>query len=776
MFTLPILTLLLVDLALLLRGLSKSSASGAARDRIALCALFFFSGMPALVYQIVWQRALFSIYGVNAQSVAVIVAAFMIGLGIGSLAGGWASSRFPRKALFLFGAGELGVALFGLSSLRLFHWAAGFSAGASLPVTILFGFALLIVPTVLMGATLPLLVQRLVAREGSVGAPVALLYFVNTFGSAVACYLSATYLLRVFGQSGSVGWAAALNVLVGMSALALGRKEGATQTSAPPAQHEDSQPRTSSVGLAFVMFVAGVSGFIALGLEIVWFRVFELASRDRAPAFALLLSTYLAGIGAGSYVSGRWTRGKNPEGILRVVAALLFTVGATAAYLPPLVAWLQWKGVVLFQIAPTTLQMQVMNSWFLMAAPVLFLIATAIGAVLPLLCESGIAAGASSGRDVSLTYAANIAGSTLGSLSIGFLWMNYFGVQKTSEHLAAMAVGAALLVAARASDRKVSALRWAMPVAAGAVACLLLSSFAYRQFFERLILGPGAVVRGPFAHVVENRNGVIAVGRDGTVYGNAVYDGAYNTDPIHDANHVLRTYAISLFHPDPKRVLMIGLSSGSWAQIVANHPDLESLEIVEINPGYLSLIPQYPAVASLLQNPRVHITIDDARRWLISHPSARYDVIVNNNSFYWRDHSSVLLSEDFVEIAKQHLNPGGIYFYNTTTSEDAMATGLRVMPYGFRVNSFMAVSDTPLDINEARWFSVLARYQIDGKPVFDPANPEAAATLARYAAMVQHMDSTTQVDAMETSAALNARLQHRLIITDANMGWEWRYP
>jgi len=256
MFTLPIFILLLVDLALLLRGLSKSAANGGARDRIALCALFFFSGMPALVYQIVWQRALFSIYGVNAQSVAVIVAAFMIGLGIGSLAGGWASSRFPSKALFLFGAGELGVAIFGLSSLRLFHWAAGFSAGASLPVTILFGFALLIVPTVLMGATLPLLVQRLVAREGSVGAPVALLYFVNTFGSAVACYLCATYLLRVFGQSGSVGWAAALNVLVGMSALALGRKEGAAQRSAHPAQLEPSAPRTSNIGLAFVMFVA----------------------------------------------------------------------------------------------------------------------------------------------------------------------------------------------------------------------------------------------------------------------------------------------------------------------------------------------------------------------------------------------------------------------------------------------------------------------------------------------------------------------------------------
>src|SRR5277367_6524759 len=141
MVTLPILVVLLVDLVLFLGGFFRFGEARQPRERVFLSVLFLCSGMPALVYQIVWQRALFSIYGVNAQSVAVIVAAFMIGLGIGSLAGGWASSRFPRKALFLFGAGELGVAIFGLSSLRLFHWAAGFSAGASLPVTILFGFA-----------------------------------------------------------------------------------------------------------------------------------------------------------------------------------------------------------------------------------------------------------------------------------------------------------------------------------------------------------------------------------------------------------------------------------------------------------------------------------------------------------------------------------------------------------------------------------------------------------------------------------------------------------
>src|SRR5277367_2233391 len=131
MVALPILLVLLVDLVIFLSDLLRFGKSPGRRDRVFLSILFFCSGMPALIYQIVWQRALFSIYGVNAESVAVIVSAFMLGLGLGSLLGGWASSRFPAHAVALFGASELGVAIFGLASLRIFHWAASVTAGAS---------------------------------------------------------------------------------------------------------------------------------------------------------------------------------------------------------------------------------------------------------------------------------------------------------------------------------------------------------------------------------------------------------------------------------------------------------------------------------------------------------------------------------------------------------------------------------------------------------------------------------------------------------------------
>src|SRR3977135_1848605 len=132
MFAVPVLGLLLLDAGLLAFSLWKSEKTSRRADMFLLSALFLFSGMPALIYQIVWQRTLFSIYGVNAESVAIVVSAFMLGLGLGSLAGGWLSARFPRHGILIFGLAELGIALFGLSSLDIFRWAAAYTAGSSL--------------------------------------------------------------------------------------------------------------------------------------------------------------------------------------------------------------------------------------------------------------------------------------------------------------------------------------------------------------------------------------------------------------------------------------------------------------------------------------------------------------------------------------------------------------------------------------------------------------------------------------------------------------------
>src|SRR6266487_2686974 len=127
-----------------------------------LYLLFFISGFPALIYQIVWQRALFAIYGVNIESVTVVVSAFMLGLGLGSMAGGGLSRRPALPLLLVFGGVELGIAVYGAISLPLFRWVAGFTAGAPPLETGVLSFGLVLVPTILMGATLPLLAAHLV--------------------------------------------------------------------------------------------------------------------------------------------------------------------------------------------------------------------------------------------------------------------------------------------------------------------------------------------------------------------------------------------------------------------------------------------------------------------------------------------------------------------------------------------------------------------------------------------------------------------------------------
>src|SRR3984893_1984160 len=225
MSTAPVAVLLLLNVLIFVGGYFLFDKAHRHRDSLLFSVLFLCSGMPALIYQIVWQRVLFSIYGVNSQSVAVVVTAFMLGLGIGSLVGGRLSAHFPSRAVLIFGIAELCVAAFGLFSLRIFQWAALHTAGANLPSVIIFSLLLLLVPTILMGATLPLLVEHLVLHTNRVGPSVSTLYFANTFCSAIACYFCATFLLRNAGQSGSVGIAACLNALVGGTAYLYSRRE-----------------------------------------------------------------------------------------------------------------------------------------------------------------------------------------------------------------------------------------------------------------------------------------------------------------------------------------------------------------------------------------------------------------------------------------------------------------------------------------------------------------------------------------------------------------------
>ena len=179
-----------------------------------LFSVFVLSGVSALIYQMVWQRALLTIYGSNVESVAMVVAAFLTGLGIGSLAGGWISKVIRSPLVVWFALIELGIGAYGLVSLPLFRWFGALTSALAPLLTGVMAFALIFVPTLLMGATLPLLVAHEVRAVRHVGSAVSALYFVNTLGGALGAFVAVYIVLGALGMSGAVHLAAVLNASV----------------------------------------------------------------------------------------------------------------------------------------------------------------------------------------------------------------------------------------------------------------------------------------------------------------------------------------------------------------------------------------------------------------------------------------------------------------------------------------------------------------------------------------------------------------------------------
>lgn len=254
-----------------------------------------------------------------------------------------------------------------------------------------------------------------------------------------------------------------------------------------------------------------------------------------------------------------------------------------------------------------------------------------------------------------------------------------------------------------------------------------------------------------------------------------MYDGRINASIVTDSNGIFRPWSLLGTDREIKHVLMVGLAMGSWAQAVAHYPDLEKLTVIEINPGYLELIPDYPAVASILDNPKVEIVVDDGRRWINRHPHARFDAIIQNTTYHWRAHMTNLLSREYLELCRTRLNPGGLMLYNTTGSEDAMLTGLTVFPYGMRVHNNMLVSTEPLDFTAKRWRERLLTVRIDGKPMIDLTNPDHAREFAKLMEFATSMDRPQYTGGLEDGSKLRSRIEKlgAKVITDDNMRNEW---
>ena len=767
--------------------MTLSTASPLPWNPKLLYGVFFFSGFPALLYQLVWQRKLFTIYGVNIESITVVVTAFMLGLGFGALLGG-ALSRVGRwTPLMIFAGLEVGIGLFGFASLRIFDLVAAHTLGATPLYVFLITFGLVLLPTLLMGATLPVLVGFLIRQNNSVGQSVGMLYFVNTLGAcqsvgmlyfvntlgaAAACILTGFFIFALAGLSGTVALAAALNLLIAVGAVFAHVQWGkATQGDRAAASSEgrpagpEGNPRPLQVRrLALALLLVGLAGFVSLSYEILWARYFLIAAGGHPKTFPIFLGFYLAGIAYGALLAHRRCR-RDDRGDRRqelyLVAKFLLAANVVGFLVLPALSWTLSWGLPMAAALP----------WVAVASAML-------GAALPLLSHYAVNADDRAGSRVSLLYLANIIGSASGSLVTGFVLMEFWSADtiNLSLGLTGLLLCAGILVALGTKARIL--LPRIAVVSACALALIAFTGPLFSLFYEHLhFKAQAGHPKLVLEQRIENRSGLVVVTKDGLVYGGGVYDGIVNTDFINDRNRLFRTYAVSAFHPAPRHVLSIGLGSGSWAQVLAQHPEIEKLTIIEINPGYIEMIGHFPETRSLLDNPKVEFVVDDGRRWLAANPDRSFDVILQNTTFYWRAYSANLLSRDFFEIIRARLKDGGIYYFNSTWSGVAQRTAATTFPHAYRFSSMIVASDSPIRPDPARFHETLLRYRVDGRPVVDPERQEDRERIENVIALLQteqpYSYETRWETGLESRAAILERTEEFEIATDDNMATEW---
>jgi predicted membrane-bound spermidine synthase len=392
------------------------------------------------------------------------------------------------------------------------------------------------------------------------------------------------------------------------------------------------------------------------------------------------------------------------------------------------------------------------------------LAAALLSITFPLLCHLAIDPNQKAGSKLSFIYVSNIIGSSAGSLIFGYIMFEYFSLRTLSLVLGGMGLGLGIVVmaCARTSAKRI-------------LACSIIALLALGVARIRLANTYEALSGLRWTEVLENRHDVITVSPDGAIFSGGGYDGLFNTDPVDNSNWILRIYAALSLQSAPHKVLMVGLSSGSWAQVIVNDPRVEHLTVVEINPGYLKIIPNHPQVSSLLGNPKLNVVIDDGRRWLLSHPAERYDLIVMNTPFHWRANMTNLLSREFIGIVRQHLQPDGVYFFNTTFSPDAQFTAYAAFHNVVRIANFVAASDGPLQLHKNQLTEMLLDYRIDGRRVIP--YPPARGVFQEFAAINQQIDlaqiGSPRAEIFEYGPSLRMKLQGARVVTDDNMAVEW---
>lgn len=629
---------------------------------VALGVLFFLSGLCGLVYQTLWLRLLSLVFGVTIYAASTVLAAFMGGLAVGTMVAGRLSGRV-RSPLAWFGATEIAIGLAAVATPSALGAVAALwvALQARLPeqawaltlARFLCSAAVLIVPTSLMGATLPLVVRSSLARGALVGPRVGLLYAANTGGAIAGALLAGFVLIGAFGIATTFRLAAGLNTLVGLCALALSRRrprdvrlEPAAERSQTACSNPDAPdtPGRRSLDMALVPVVFAVSGFAALALEVVWLRMLVLFTAATTYAFTTMLAAVLLGIALGSAASAPFLRHERRWTVALGVAQActgLVAVAALALYL----AWYEAG--------------RVRGSAHVMSLVAVLPSAIAMGLAFPMGIRAWTGAtddgrgGAT--RAVARLYAINVGGAIGGSVAAGFLLVPWLGSRGSLLALAGLYVVSGLALIVAAAHRRVASLAGFAAVAAFVWLAVALPSPLRAVEGRRVPPGERPL------WLEEGKQSTVGV------YTRPMGGRVLYLDGLHQANdsaamvqlhRQIGLLAMAL-HPSPRRALVIGLGGGVTPG-AASLVDGATVDIVELSDTVVRSAAWFRHVNhDVLARPNVRLRVDDGRNYLLT-TRERYDVITADIIQPIHAGAGSLYSREYFGLARRALADGGL--------------------------------------------------------------------------------------------------------------------
>lgn len=642
------------------RARPRAVAPDEARKALSLqmlipAVLLFISGGAALVYQVLWIKQLSLVVGVEVYAVTTGISAFFAGLAVGGLVFGRWADRL-RRPVRLYAGLELAVALLGVGATLALAHSAGLFARLEVRVGLLawlLPFALVGLPAILMGGTLPVLVRALRPVDGQMGEAGGRLYAANTAGAIAGTLLAAFVLLPNLGVTGSALAAASLNLLAAAGAW-LARRGDELTPQIEPAR----TPRSAAAKLAIALYC--LAGGVALGYEVVWTQSIVQFMSTRTFAFSMVLATYLAGLVLGSALYARRAdRIRDPWGLFGLLIALagllaLLQIAGLGRWL--IIAQTQVEGLVL---QATGNELAGMCARFATAAlSMVFLPTTLLGAAFPLALRLAVDSG-HVGRDVGAVVALNTLGGIVGVMLTGFVLVPGVGLVRTLVILALLAAAIGCLAAWRGV-----AVRRGMrgAILAVAVASVVVGVLTPPDRLADLL--PGAR-NGRITFYEEGRGGTVAVvtqGREGREFSRLYIQGVSNTGDAMPSLRYMRLQALLplLIHrEEPRSALVIGFGTGITAGAMLRYPGLERPVVAELLPEVLQAAPLFKGNFDAVNDPRLDIRLRDGRRELLR-SAERYDLVTLEPPPPSAAGVVNLYSRDFYQLAASRLNGGGL--------------------------------------------------------------------------------------------------------------------